>query len=201
MTDFAPDLQTLRNAAHQREWNTLQDTLKRLLARLEPLVALEVAAVRAHQHLARFEHYYPEAGWVRQLLLTVISYASAPDQLPEHAVNQFPSPGCGNYISAVFDLARVVQMGASPFERYSFITNALANITLAQLMDLYYSQHMDEWQRLNEAADETNPETGLTVRQELYMKFWTDAAVAQQDTRIWLDVADAVEAKLNERLG
>ena len=56
MTGFAPDLQTLRNAAHQREWNTLQDTLKRLLARLEPLVALEVAAVRAHQHLARFEH-------------------------------------------------------------------------------------------------------------------------------------------------
>ena len=49
--------------------------------------------------------------WVRQLLLTVVSYASAPNELPAHAVNQFPSPGCGNFVSAVLDLARTVQTG------------------------------------------------------------------------------------------
>src|SRR5690606_39732366 len=98
MPDHQTDLETLRAAARQREWNTLQDTLKRLLARLEPLIALEVAAVRAQNHLPRFEDYYPEAGWVRQLLLTVISFASAPDHLPDHAVTQVPAPGCGNYV-------------------------------------------------------------------------------------------------------
>ena len=40
------DLDVLRTAAQQREWNTLQDTLKRLLAQFEPLIALEIAATR-----------------------------------------------------------------------------------------------------------------------------------------------------------
>ncbi|MBZ0300418.1 MAG: hypothetical protein K8J31_11780, partial [Anaerolineae bacterium] len=186
--------------AQQREWDTLQDTLKRLLAQLEPLIALEVAAVRVQQHLPRFEVYYPEAGWVRQLLLTVISYASAPDHLPEQALTQFPSPGCGNYIRAVLDLARAVQTGTTPYERYSHITNAIANTTLAELMDGYYRQRPDEWERLNADADAVNRETGLTVRQELYGRFWMDDAVARRDTAIWLAVADAIAGRFNEVL-
>ena len=201
MTEFQPDVEALRTAAYQREWNTLQDTLKRLLALLEPLIGLEIAAVRIQNHLPRFEHYYPEARWVRELALTVVSYASASDELPDHAVNQFPSPGCGNFVSAVLDLARVVQTGVSPFERYSFITNAIANTVLAELMDFYYSRHMDEWQRLTEHAEEINPETGLTVQQEQTMMFWSDTAVAQRDTAIWLEIADAVALKLDETFG
>jgi hypothetical protein len=183
------DLDLLRAAARQREWNTMQDTLKRLLARFEPLVALEIAAGRVLHVLPRFEAYYPEAGWVRELLLTVVSYASAPNELPAHAVTQFPSPGCGNFVSAALDLARAVQTGVSPFERYSFITGAIAHAALAELMDLYYSQHPDEWARLNESAD-------AEVRQELYGRFWLDGDVAARDTAIWLDVANQVEAKI-----
>lgn len=198
---YQPDVETLRTAARQREWNTLQDTLKRLLALLEPLAGVEIAATRIHSHLPRFEHYYPEAGWVRELLLTVVSYASAPDELPGHAVNQFPQPGCGNFVNAVLDLARTVQAGVSPFERYSFITNAVANAVLAELMDFYYSQHPDEWSKLTEAGDAINPETGLLVRQELYMKFWTDEEVARRDSAAWFEIADVVAGKLDEKFG
>ena len=118
MTDFQPDIAALRIAAQQREWNTLQDTLKRLLTLLEPLLGLEIAAVRVHQHLPRFQHYYPEAGWVRELVLGVVSYAIAPKDLPVHAVTQFPSPGCGNYVSAVLDLARVSSTANWPSDRW-----------------------------------------------------------------------------------
>lgn len=201
MTDYQPDIEALRLAAQQREWNNLQDTLKRLLALLEPLAGTEIAAIRIHDHLPRFEYYYPEAGWVRQLVLTVVSYASAPGDLPVHAVNQFPSPGCGNFVSAVLDLARTVQPGVSPFERYSYITSAIANTLLAELMDFYYSEHEDEWARLNEGADEVNPATSLTIRQETYMKFWTDGRVAERDTAAWLAIADAVAGKVNEQFG
>lgn len=201
MTDYQPDLAALRMAAQQREWNTLQDTLKRLLALMEPLAGVEIAAIRLHQHLPRFEAYYPEAGWVRQLLLTVVSYGSAPNDLPAHAVNQFPSPGCGNFVSAVLDLARAMQTGVSPFERYSYLTNAVASGVLAELMDGYYRQHMDEWTRLNAEVDSVNSATGLTVRQELTMRFWMDDDVAERDTMAWLEIADAVAGKLNEQFG
>jgi hypothetical protein len=183
------DMAQIRAAAHQREWNTLQDTLKRLLAQFDSLIALEIAAERVVGFLPRFEAYYPEAGWVRELLLTVVSYASAPNELPDHAVTQFPSPGCGNFVGAVLDLARAVQTGVSPFERYSFITNAIANAVLAELMDMYYSQHPDEWEYLN-----SNPD--VSIRQELYGRFWLDADVAARDTAIWLDIADQITTKM-----
>jgi hypothetical protein len=189
------DLQVLRAAAAQREWTRLQDTLKRLLTRLDPLEALEIPALRIQAFLPRFEHYYPEAGWLRELLLMLMAYGTAPRDLPAHAVNQFPSPGCGNYVAAVLDLARAVQDGVSPFERYSFITNATANAVLAELMDLYYRDHGDDWQRLNGAPDEIDPSTGLTVRQTLYGVFWMDAAVAERDTAAWLDIAEALAEK------
>ena len=197
MDETQADLVTLRTAAQGREWTTLQDTLKRLLARLEPFIALEIPARRIHEHLPRFEAYYPEAGWLRQLLLTIISYGSAPRDLPDHAVNQFPSPGCGNYVSAVLDLARAVQTGVSPFERYSFITNATANVVLAELMDLYYAERPQDWQRLTESADEIDPATSPSLRQALYIQFWSDPEVAARDTAIWQEIAAALKEKLN----
>lgn len=198
MTTFHPDIVQMRQAAHAREWNMLQDTLKRVLALLDPLIGLEVAAQRMQDFLPRFEHYYPEAGWVRQLALTVVAYASAPNELPQHAVNQFPSPGCGNFVSAVLDMARVVQTGVSIYERYSFITNAIANTILADLMDFYYSQHPEEWEHLIAEAEVIDPETGLTVAQQMYFRFWSDASVAQRDTALWLSVVDMLALKLDE---
>lgn len=192
------DLTTLRIAAQQREWNTAQDTLKRLLTHFEPLIALEIAATRAINHLPRFEYYYPEATWVRQLMMTVVSYASAPNELPVQAVTQFPSPGCGNFVSAVLDLARAVQAKHTVFERYSFITNAIANVILADLMDFYYSQHLSAWTHLTEHADEIDPATGLTIRQLSNIEFWGDTEVAQRDTAAWLNVVDTIEMKLSK---
>lgn len=186
MSAYTDDLAALRAAARRREWTALQDTLKRLLARLEPLVALALVAGPVTAYLPRFEAYYPDAGWVRELLLTVVSYASAPRDLPLHALGQFPSPGCGNYVSAVFDLARAVQPQPQPFERYSFATNAAANALLAALMDLYFGPRPDEWARL---ADEA-------ARQAVYGRFWLDAGVAAADTAAWLALADALEAQL-----
>jgi hypothetical protein len=196
VSDYQHDLDALRAAAHNREWTPAQDTLKRLLTRLDPLIALTVPAEAVRAFLPRFEAYYPEATWVRDLALTVVSYASAPNDLPEIALRQFPSPGCGNYVSAVFDLARAVQPKSSDFERYSFMTNAAANALLADLMDFYYRDHLDEWTQLTEHGAEIDPATGQPVSTLLYGRFWLDAGVAARDTALWLGLADTVAARL-----
>jgi hypothetical protein len=196
LTEIEQDLAALREAARGREWNRLQDTLKRLLANFEPLQALEIAAVRVVDFLPTFEHYYPEATWARELLLTVVNYASAPNELPENSVSQFPSPGCGNFVVAVLDLARTAQPKYTVFERYSHVTNAIANIILADLSQFYYSQHPDAWERLTAYPDEIDPATGLSFRQQVPMQFWLDTMVAARDTAAWLTIADEVEEKL-----
>lgn len=191
MTDVSQDLMLLRTAARQREWNILQDTLKQLLAHMDSLPALAVAAVRMQAFLPVFEAYYPHAGWVRELLLTVISYGSAPNELPESAVNQFPKPGCGNFIRAVLDTARAVQMQVTLFERYSHITNAIANEILAELAHLYYSQNSEAFVRLT--GDTPASEEEIAV---IRYNFWLDEGVAAHDTALWLAVADDLETKL-----
>lgn len=185
------DLEVLRIAAEQRQWNTLQDTLKRLLANLDPLLALQVAAPRVQEFLPTFEAYYPEASWVRDLLLTVLSYASAPGELPENSINQFPSPGCGNYVRAVLDTARAVQDKYTIFERYSHITNAVANTLLATLQHQYFSQHQEEFESLLSGDQQTIA--------RIQYNFWLDEAITQADTALWLAVVDDLETHLKSR--
>lgn len=191
------DLVRLRQAADGREWNTLQDTLKRLLARLEPIPALEIPAVQINHFLPRFEHYFPQAGWVRQIFMTVTAYASAPSHLPDHVVNQFREPGCGVFVGAVLDMARAVQTEYTVFERYSFMTNATANAILADLMAFYFAQHPRLWLDILNRPDKVEAETGLTLRQSHYMRFWADEEVAERDRAAWLAVADLLEQRVS----
>ena len=184
------DLTTLRVTTQQREWNTLQDTLKQLLAQVDPLVALGIAVSRAQNFLPTFETYYPQAGWVRELMLQIVSYATAPRDLPLDALTQFPEPGCGNFIMAVFDMARAVQSEASIFERYSYITNAVANSILADLQHTYYSQHRRDYDLMIDPN--ADPETVAQVQ----YAFWLDSNIAQRDVATWLEVANEVEAML-----
>ena len=186
------DLARLRSAAKERQWTDLQDTLKRLLANLEPLIALQVAAVQIEAFMPIFNDYYPQAGWVRELTMTVMAYASAPDELPEQAVNQFPSPGCGNYVIAVLDLARCVQDKYTVFERYSHIVNVVSNAILARLQHRYFADRPGEFTFI------VDLEGDETKKAKIYQKFWRNPDVAQFDTQLWLAVADDVEAKLKQ---
>ena len=189
------DLEMMRNAARQREWTTLQDTFKRLLSDVEPLIALSITARQMQKFLPKFEKAYPEAGWVRELLLTVMSYASAPspNDLPIAAINQFPSPGMGNFIMAVFDLARSVRTEYTVFERYSHITNATANVLLADLQHFYFERHPDAYTALRD------PDTPEADRAEIQGRFWVDKHVAWRDAATWLEVIDDLQTKLEEK--
>jgi hypothetical protein len=187
------DLQTMRVAAEQREWTALQDTLKRLLAELDPLIALGAAANRTQAFLPTFESVYPESGWVKELMLTVISYGSAPNELPENVVTEYNEPGCGNFLLAVFDLARAVQPKYTVFERYSHIVNAIANAILAELQYAYFSERRAAFEQMRDPAVDER------TRAQIQFDFWLDDGVAERDTAIWLKVADEVAALVHNK--
>lgn len=188
--DQTTDLRQLRTAADQRDWTTLQDTLKRLLATLDPLIAISVVAPRVQAFVPRFQHYYPEAGWVRELMLTVVAYASAPRDLPLNAAGDFPSPGCGNFVLAVFDLARTVQPDYTVFERFSHVTNAAANAILADLQYTYFKKRPALYATYRDA------ETSDEDRQQIQIDFWLNPIVAARDSALWHNLADQTEAAL-----
>lgn len=184
------DLTRLRISAQQREWMTSQDTVKRLLAHLDVLLAVSIASPLYESFLPKFEASYPQAKWVRETLLTIIVYGSASDNLPIQSIPQFPSPGCAHFLLGVFDLARSVQSIYSPFEKYSHITNAISNGILAHLQYDYFRYRPDSYTVLR---DETTP---LEERERLQFNFWMNRQVAQLDTALWLSVAERLEKTL-----
>ena len=191
--DILIDLTRLRTSAQQREWTTSQDTLKRLLAQLDPLIAVSIASPSYESFLPKFESLYPQAKWVREILLTVIVYGSASDDLPVQSIPHFPSAGCAHFLLGVFDLARSVQSLYSEFEKYSHITNAISNVILAHLQYDHFRYRPDSYAILR---DESTP---LEERERQQFNFWMNQKVAQADTAQWLDVANRLEKALNNR--
>lgn len=195
MSDFATDLNTLREAAHQRDWGVAQNALTRLLMALEFFSALEIAVTRAYNHLPTFEAAGVETGWARGLLVWITSYGAAPAELPPAAYHPPAAPGAANYASALFELARAMERMTPLENRLRFLANAISNVILAELAAAWYGDHPDAWDEQQARGDDIDPTTGQTLRAGIYAQFWLDPATAARDTAAWLEVADAVEKK------
>ncbi|MBI5668266.1 MAG: hypothetical protein HZC41_09690 [Chloroflexi bacterium] len=193
------DLNRLRNAARQRDWGALQDALTRLFMQLEFFTALEIALTRLHDHVPVFERDHPEATWARKLLVSVVSFGVAPNELPPEAGQPYASPGAANFLAGLFDLLRGVERRTPIENRARFLVSAVSNVILADLAAFWYGQHPDAWALQQQRGDEMDADTGLTVRQQIYAQFWLDDTVAQRDTAAWLALADDVEQKAKRR--
>jgi hypothetical protein len=199
MNELVADIAKLREAAEQREWGVLGDTLTSLFMELEFFAALEIAVTRAYNHLPVFEAANPDAGWARSLLVWVTSYGAAPANLPPEAALPHNTPGSANYVAALIDVARGVERQTPLENRVRFLANVVSNVILAELAAAWYGDHPDAWEFQQVDGDEIDDETGLTVRQIIQTEFWMDADTAARDTAAWLEVADAVELKAGGR--
>lgn len=158
--------------------------------------ALEIALTRLHDHAAIFERDHPGATWSRQLLVSVVSFGVAPGDLPPEASQPYNSPGAANFIAGLLDVVRGVEQRTPLENRLRFLASAVSNAILADLAAFWYGQHPDAWAQQQQQGDDLDPQTGLTIRQQIYARFWLDEAVAERDTAAWLGVADDIEKKV-----
>lgn len=198
MSSPQPDLEALRQAARARDWGELQAALTRLFLQMDFYAGLEIAVQRVHAHLPAFEGAHPEAAWARRLLVGIVAYGLAPPELPPEAAQPYASPGAANFILALFDLCRAVERRTPLENRVRFMVSAVANAILADLAAFWYGAHSDLWERQQTSGEAVDPDTGLTVRQQIYVLFWLDEAVAARDTAAWLAVAEQAAQKLSQ---
>lgn len=182
------DLQKLRKAAEARDPEQCQFLLKTLFMRMEFFIAFAVVVERAQSFLETFETYYPDAKFARQILLQMVNTGTAPAKLPPQALRDFEHPGGANYMKALADMAHALQPGELP-PRIGYLVSATVNAIMAELVEHYYGEHIDQWQFVRQHPDD--PKT-----LEIAYQFWTDADVALLDSDHWLEVADSIEQKL-----
>jgi hypothetical protein len=188
------DLSDLRQHAQARNHEQIQFVLKRLLQQMPFFYSLAVVLETVYRFLDVFESYYPDEGWVRQMLLSIASFGTAPDDsVAEMALAQaFTEAGTGNYIKAIYDITQAMQSKHTPEARVGYLTSALVNAVMAELAEAWYGDKPDLWQTVRQ--DPTAPDS-MTIA----YAFWTNPQTAALDTQNWLEIADALERAL-ERL-
>lgn len=196
---YQRDLADLRRAAHQRDQAQLQFILKRLLQQMDYYVALSVPLERAYDYLDIFESYYPDERWVRQMLLAITSFGTAPDAgVAEMALQQgFIAPGASNFLKAVFDITQAMQSRHTGEARVGYMTSAVVNAIVAELAEAWYGERPEAWQRVrNNAYDAATQTYSDPEATQIAYAFWQDAQTAALDTALWLGLADTIEQKL-----
>ncbi len=191
--------ETLRAAAHAREWTALQATLVDVLKLLGTYPALEVVVNRLYEYLPTFQRHHPDDTVLKQLLVAVVSFGFAPDQLPDHIVASYSTPGNGQYANAILEMCRAMQRERDPQERFVLLTSAVANSIIAEMAEYWYTRNPEAYARVR--ANRFDPATGEFTDPEaarIPLLMWMDEGVAALDTGAWSAIADAVEKKLSE---
>lgn len=197
-------LKTLRKAAYNREWTTLQSATQEAFSQLETFMILEIIIKYVQAYLPTFEKYHPpeddeSARVLRELAVTVVSFGFAPERLPDFLTTEFDSPGSGQFANATLEMCRAMQKERTGEERLQYFTSAIANVFLAELSEIYYSRYPEDFKRVRENT--LDPDTGEYTDPEaaqIPIKFWMHPLVEARDTTLWLRLADDLEEKLKE---
>jgi hypothetical protein len=186
------DLVDLRHAAQTRDPQQVQFLTKKLLGTLDFYVALAVTIERVYAFMDIFESYYPDEIWARKTLVSMVSFGVAPDdQVAEMALGQtFSAPGCANFIKAFYDVCQCMQKKHTAEARIGFMTSAIVNVIMAELVEAWYGEREDLWQIVR--ADQTSDQAIAIA-----YSFWMDEDTVTLDKACWQEVADSIEAKLN----
>lgn len=94
-------------------------------------------------------------------------------------------------------MCRAMQRDREPEEILQFMVSAVANTFLAELSELFYSQHLDLYERVrNNTLDETTGEYSDPEAAQIPIQLWMDKRVEARDITLWLRLADDLEPKL-----
>jgi hypothetical protein len=139
------ELQALRLAAEQRDWNGCRDASKKLLLRLACGRALLLTRDHVMRRLPVFERHHPFVPWPRELIESIGEGPARTKQAWPEREDEFPSPGANNFTTAVESLWKASRLTADEQQCASELVNALSGVIMAESTEAWGSRHHDEW--------------------------------------------------------
>ena len=197
MTAYQNDLDNLRWAAEARNPEQRQFILKKLMMQMGFYIAIAVVIERVFPFVEIFEENYPDAIWARQALVQMASLGTVASDLPQDAMAAYLSPGAGNFMKALSDLAHGLHSNTQKETKLGYLVSATEHGIMAELADHYYHNRLEDWERVRQ--NQFDPTTGQYSDPEtakIAYTFWMDEDIALLDVDSWLLVADSVEEKL-----
>lgn len=194
------DLKELRRAIQDRSPDQTQFYAKRILMSMTYYYSVAVIIEALQTYLPRFEAQYPDEVWVRQLMLTINSFGTPPDDsIAEMALGQtFDAAGAMNFLKAIYDLTQVMNDKHTNEARIGFMTSALVNVVMADVVESWYRTRVKAWERVRK--NRIDPATGEyvdPVATQIAYQFWTDETTIIHEKEAWFTIVDALERALN----
>lgn len=190
------ELQSLRRAADQGDWNGCCDALENLLRRLAPARAMELARQQVERRLPLFEQQNPTVTWPRDFIenLRVADASAEGGRKWPWENDEFPGPGANNFTHGIDELWRARRLPASDPRRVEMMVSAIATVILAEATSTWGARHPDQWAYWYASimSGEADPRQG-----RIMLACSQDPESVRIKREAWHEVAD----RLSEALG
>lgn len=190
------ELQALRRAADANALNDCRDALEKLLRRLPPAQALELARQQVERRLPLFERQQPGVLWPRDFLesLRVADPSGEDGRRWPWEDDEFPGPGANTFIRGIDELWRARRLTADEPRRIEALVDAIAAAIIAEETDAWGARNPERWAYWYESAGtgEADPERG-----RILLACSLDPESVRIKREGWHEVAD----RLAEALG
>lgn len=189
-------LQELRRAADTRDWNACSAALGKLLVRLSPEAAWEVAREQLERRLPAFERHQPGVTWPRDFLATrwVANPPSANLKRWPWPDDEFPGPGANSFINGVDELWQALHLPVGEPRRLELLNGAIQAAIMAETSEAWGARNPERWAYGYKCA--STGEGDLQGYEVLYEKA-RDPETRRMEREAWHEVAD----RLAEALG
>lgn len=190
------ELRDLRRAAEQGDWNGCCEAVERLLSRLSPERALELARQQLERRLPGFERHQPGVTWPRDVLdsLRAPDASGAGGRKWPWENDEFPGPGANSFIRGVDALWQARRLASNETRRIEVLLEAIQAAIKAEKNEAWGARHPELWAYWYESlgTGEADPKRG-----RIQDAMGQDPETVRLQREAWHEVAD----RLAEALG
>jgi hypothetical protein len=187
----AAELQALRRAADQGDWNGCRDATERLMLRLPVRQAVKLTHEQVARRISMFERHHPHVPWVRAFIEASGGGGAEVEgrEWPE-AENDFSGPGANTFTGAVESLWRGSLSLDDPRECVEHLVDAISGAIMAERVESWGLRHPGLWASWFRLATEGNGDPALT---DIQVHMMEDPEAARLQREAWMDVAQRLE--------
>lgn len=190
------ELLALRRSADDGALNGCREALEKLLRRLPPAQALELARQQVERRLPLFERQQPGVLWPRDFLesLRVADPSGEGGRVWPWEHDEFPGPGANTFTSGIDGLWQARRLQPDDPRRLEFLVDAITAAIMVDKLSAWGARHPERWAYWYESAltGEADPERG-----EILLACSLDPESVRIKREAWHEVAD----RLAEALG
>jgi hypothetical protein len=188
------DVQALRLAAEQGDWNACRNATEKLLVRLPTIHAVRFVRDFVLCRLPVFERQHPGVSWPRGLLELVGEEEPIGRDKTWPGEDEFSGPGANSFAKAVESLWNAWLRTEDARQCIPELVSAISRAIMAERVEYWGARHSQKWALWYQLALNGDSDPRIT---EILTAMASDPDVKRLQRKAWQEVADKLAGTLH----